>query len=559
MKKSIAFLLIAVLLLSLAACSKTDPTPSATPAAPSSSAPGATDPDTSGEELSRQEITERYFPLEDPIDVSIWWPFFGMGTSMVDYNDNLAFQEMSKRLNVTFTFTNPSFQTSGESFNLMMVSGDFTDCIHMFSAEYTQGIDQAIADNIIVALNDYTEFMPNIEHYRNASIEIAQQTITDTGNIWSIPHIDDVQQGTPAGMMVRQDLLEKYSLEVPVTIDDWEETLTFIKDNEPTMRGPLWLNHFGATSNHDFSSAYDIPSIVGANTPFIVKDGQVIAAALQPSFKDYIAKMKDWVQKGLIHEDWLASESSFEPDTALALNEEIFAWGATYTQFTFYENAKPYDSFKVVGIPSPILNEGDRIHIRQFYDIFRSNQSMVITTACDNLETVLRMWDWLYTDEGILLSNYGVEGYTFNYDENNKPVYTDIVINNQEGLSMFSIQVMYFMFMAPSYNIWQREWVGAPQALLDAYEVWNTTSDHAYMLPVNLTLTEQEGTEYANIMGDINTYVSEYMVQFIAGTKPLSELESFVQQLKDMDIERAAAIYQAAYDRYQNRVNLIGG
>lgn len=376
-----------------------------------------------------------------------------MGTNMVDYNDNLVFQEMTKQLNITFTFDNPSIQTAGEDFNLMIMSGDYPDCIHMFSVFYTQGIDNAISDDVIVALNDFTKFMPNIERYRNAAPEIAQQTITDTGNIWCIPHIDDVQQGTPAGMMIRQDLLDKYSLDVPVTIDDWEEILTFIKESEPTMiNGPLWLNQYGATSNHDFSSAYNIPNIVGARTPFIVIDGKVIAAALQPSLKDYLIKMNDWVNIGLIYKDFLAAENA-EPDTSVALNDEIFAWGATYTQFKFYESAKPYDSFKVVGIPSPVLNEGDRVHIRQFYDIFRSNQSMAITTACKELETVIRMWDWLWTDEGIILSNYGVEGHTFNYDEDGKPVYTELLTNNPDGLSMFSLQVMYTMFMAPSYNI----------------------------------------------------------------------------------------------------------
>jgi len=559
MKKMIVIMLAVALMLSVVACSgQDDKTVTETPGASAETTPSNTKGN-GNEDQNEHGETELYFPLATPIEVSIWWPFFGMGTNMVDYNDNLVFQELTKRLNVTFKFDNPSIQTAGENFNLMIMSGDYPDCIHMFSVFYNQGIDRAIADGVIVALNDFTNFMPNIERYRNATTEIAQQTITDTGNIWCIPHIDDVQQGTPAGMMVRQDLLDKYSLDVPVTIDDWEETLTFIKEAEPTMsNGPLWLNQYGATSNHDFSSAYNIPSIVGARTPFIVIDGKVIAAALQPSFKDYLIKMNDWVNKGLIYKDFLAAENA-EPDTSLALNDEIFAWGATYTQFKFYESAKPYDSFKVVGIPSPVLNKGDRVHIRQFYDIFRSNQSMVISTACDELETVIRMWDWLWTDEGIILSNYGVEGYTFNYDENGKPVYTELLTNNPDGLSMFSLQVMFTMFMAPSYNIWQREWIGAPQSLLDAYEVWNTTSDHDYMLPVNLTLTEEEGSEYANIMGDINTYVSEYMVQFISGAKPLSEIDAFMEQLRAMGIERAAEIYQAAYDRYQNRMMYIKG
>jgi putative aldouronate transport system substrate-binding protein len=68
-----------------------------------------------------------------------------------------------------------------------------------------------------------------------------------------------------------------------------------------------------------------------------------------------------------------------------------------------------------------------------------------------------------------------------------------------------------------------------------------------------VTLTSDEGTEYANIYGDISTMLSETIPQFITGQKPMSEYDAFVEQLKSMNIERCIVIQQAALDRYLAR------
>jgi len=51
-------------------------------------------------------------------------------------------------------------------------------------------------------------------------------------------------------------------------------------------------------------------------------------------------------------------------------------------------------------------------------------------------------------------------------------------------------------------------------------------------------------------MSDVETYVSENIVQFIMGTRSLDQYDAFVQQLKDMGIEQALQIKQNAWNRY---------
>ena len=49
--------------------------------------------------------------------------------------------------------------------------------------------------------------------------------------------------------------------------------------------------------------------------------------------------------------------------------------------------------------------------------------------------------------------------------------------------------------------------------------------------------------------------ISENIVRFIDGTRPMSEWDQFVAQLEDMGLEDCCEIYQAALDRYEERTS----
>jgi putative aldouronate transport system substrate-binding protein len=88
-----------------------------------------------------------------------------------------------------------------------------------------------------------------------------------------------------------------------------------------------------------------------------------------------------------------------------------------------------------------------------------------------------------------------------------------------------------------------------------AGKIWDSNWDKeaGFQSMLGVTLTEDESAEYTPAINDINTYITETMVQFINGTKPLSEFDSYREQLKTMGIERCIELYQTAFDRYMAR------
>jgi putative aldouronate transport system substrate-binding protein len=88
-----------------------------------------------------------------------------------------------------------------------------------------------------------------------------------------------------------------------------------------------------------------------------------------------------------------------------------------------------------------------------------------------------------------------------------------------------------------------------------AGSIWDSNWDKeaGYQSMLGVTLNETESAEYTPMINDITTYITETCVQFVNGSKPLSEFDSYREQLKNMGIERCIELYQAAFERYMAR------
>ena len=88
----------------------------------------------------------------------------------------------------------------------------------------------------------------------------------------------------------------------------------------------------------------------------------------------------------------------------------------------------------------------------------------------------------------------------------------------------------------------------------EAQVLWNKYSTNAIDVtypPVSHTTEESE--ELALITTAVNTYVEEECTKFITGKRSLDEFDDFVEELKNMQIEKAIEIKQEAYNRFMAR------
>lgn len=552
-KKLVALLLSLALVLSLGACGGNGGSSTSSEASPSSTTEESGAAAESGDESQAEtaETGEFQLPIVDePTTLSYFVADDSNAAIMTtDWNDNEFYQEMERRTGVHLEFEMVSSADYQTNFNLMIASGNLADMIYVGASYYAEGVDAAIDDGYFLDLTDLVdEYMPNYERIRTSDVQYELLSTTDSGRLGAVYELRQSKQGPWLGLWIRQDWLDDLGLETPVTFDDYHEVLTAFK-NEKGATAPLILNFSG--SDGEFGTMSGGLNVL--NSWQLDETGKVNFGPYMDAWKEYVTIMHQWYTEGLIDPDFMATDER-TADMAKVVTGASGLFAALYTMPSVYEAASEDPNMNLAPVNPPVMNEGDEGHIR-LRDSYTSGNT-AISADSENWEVALRWLDYLYTDEGALLANYGVEGDTFEFDENGKPVFTDKILNNENGWTMTQTVASY---LCPSAGIanwsdWTRELAGVPEKDQACYDVWSEFSDD-WRLPSSVTLTQEESTERAALYADISTIVKEQTAQFISGALDIEEnWDAYISALEASGMERAIEITQAAYDRYLARV-----
>lgn len=552
-KKLVALLLSLALVLSLGACGGNGGSSTSSEASPSSTTEESGAAAESGDESQAEtaETGEFQLPIVDePTTLSYFVADDSNAAIMTtDWNDNEFYQEMERRTGVHLEFEMVSSADYQTNFNLMIASGNLADMIYVGASYYAEGVDAAIDDGYFLDLTDLVdEYMPNYEKIRTSDIQYELLSTTDSGRLGAVYELRQSKQGPWLGLWIRQDWLDDLGLDTPVTFDDYHEVLTAFK-NEKGATAPLILNFSG--SDGEFGTMSGGLNVL--NSWQLDETGKVNFGPYMDAWKEYVTIMHQWYTEGLIDPDFMATDER-TADMAKVVTGASGLFAALYTMPSVYEAASEDPNMNLAPVNPPVMNEGDEGHIR-LRDSYTSGNT-AISADSENWEVALRWLDYLYTDEGALLANYGVEGDTFEFNEDGEPEFTDKILNNENGWTMTQTVASY---LCPSAGIanwsdWTRELAGVPEKDQACYDVWSEFSDD-WRLPSSVTLTQEESTERAALYADISTIVKEQTAQFISGALDIeSNWDAYISALEASGMERAIEITQAAYDRYLARV-----
>lgn len=552
-KKLVALLLSLALVLSLGACGGNGESSTSSEASPSSTTEESGAAAESGDESQAEtaETGEFQLPIVDePTTLSYFVADDSNAAIMTtDWNDNEFYQEMERRTGVHLEFEMVSSADYQTNFNLMIASGNLADMIYVGASYYAEGVDAAIDDGYFLDLTDLVdEYMPNYEKVRTSDVQYELLSTTDSGRLGAVYELRQSKQGPWLGLWIRQDWLDDLGLETPVTFDDYHEVLTAFK-NEKGATAPLILNFSG--SDGEFGTMSGGLNVL--NSWQLDETGKVNFGPYMDAWKEYVTIMHQWYTEGLIDPDFMATDER-TADMAKVVTGASGLFAALYTMPSVYEAASEDPNMNLAPVNPPVMNEGDGGHIR-LRDSYTSGNT-AISADSENWEVALRWLDYLYTDEGALLANYGVEGDTFEFNEDGEPEFTDKILANENGWTMTQTVASY---LCPSAGIanwsdWTRELAGVPEKDQACYDVWSEFSDD-WRLPSSVTLTQDESTERAALYADISTIVKEQTAQFISGALDIeSNWDAYISALEASGMERAIEITQAAYDRYLARV-----
>ncbi len=503
-----------------------------------------------------------YFPLDETKSFSYFFVFPPMFDGYADGpQDYLMYKEAQERLNVHIDFNSVPIPAASEQFMLMVASSDYDDVVLNFTTQYTGSLDDAIDQEILVDLTEAIDnYAPDYARCRDASETRKLSSITEGGNQAVLYGFQTNEGRIPKfGAVIRQDWLDALKLDTPVTVEDYHDVLLAFK-NEMGAASAYGLASDGVTTPGSMQGAYDIVVPTNSdNSGFYQIDGTVHYGPMEDSFLEMLTTLNDWYNEGLIGTDFVSdamSAVSGEVESSRIASGAVGLWRGYATNLANYEDQIGGDA-KVTGLAPMRLKKDSTLHFGLDADNAAFNMGISVTTACEDVELVVRFFNYYFTEEGNLLANYGTEGFTFEYNEAGDPVYTDVITNNPDGMTMDMALCLYTGGSTGGpYEVDNRKnKYTYTEAQMAAANAWLEGTDGAYQLPDTYSnlLSAADKEELNSYYNDIVTTYKETVLQFITGTKPLSEFESFREQLKTMGIDRCIEIVQDSLDHYYSR------
>lgn len=490
--------------------------------------------------LSAQEETLTYWLTGQPFTASM---------NNVVMEDLSFYKELKARTNINIEFTMAPFFTASESFGLMTAAGDYNDLIARVANYYPTGAAGAIQDEVVIGLNDVVaEYMPNYTGWLELYPDYRRAVTSVDGDIYmagSFRHENGTHKNT-TGMLTRKDWMDELGLDMPVTYDDYHNMLSAFKSSYDSSG--LWLDDIGRNMHSVSAAGYDVVQDNPLYDPLVVMDGQVAYSPITDNSKEFFALLNSWWNEGLIWTDFMSQERVDYPDTGLIANGTIGIWSDDIGNLPKL-NAELGNGIEVAGIAPPRKEAGQVLHTSYNASVV-STGGTSISTDCQNIELAARWMDYIFTYDGYLLANYGVEGEALEFREDGTPQYTDLVVGDSE-LSVIQRMYLYSCYGGHGILLQDREYQNYTDYQREVIDLWNEDFDSEHAYPQGNIMTVEENTEYSAIMTDIRTYISESTIKFIIGDLSIDkDWDAFVANVKQMDIDDAIAIAQTAYDRY---------
>lgn len=498
----------------------------------------------------------------EPLTLDYWIPLGAKASQVITSNAEIpVYDVFEEKTGVNINWIHPSATDAGTQLSLMIASQQLPDMIFYNWTSFSGGLAKALADNVIIPLNDMIDqYAPNYKALLDAHPDLAKQVSLDDGTIALFPSArTDMAVRVWFGPQIRQDWLESVGKEIPNSIDDWYDVLKAFKENDVNKNGdPNDEIPFVAAGASNLNSY--LLSFAGAyglvRADFCLKDDRVVFSPAEPAYKDFLTEMNKWYTEGLLDPDFAAVDGA-GVKSLVTSNQAGAYFGSLAGNLGAYNTAlqEVCPEGKIVSAPwasgaAGIAYQNEAEHTKAY-----NGAGAVITTACRNVEAAVKWLDAHYSAEGSMLMNFGIEGLSYEMIDG-YPTFTDLIANSPDGLA-FDIAMSKYSLAANTTEVMNQDAREFAQLSLRtdhqkaANKIWGSGDISLIIPPTSLTI--EESTEYSKIMSEIDTYVAESIVRFIMNQIPLENFDDFVNNLKAMNIDRAIEIRQQAYDRYMAR------
>ncbi|MBB6730668.1 extracellular solute-binding protein [Cohnella zeiphila] len=386
---------------------------------------------------------------------------------------------------------------------------------------------------------------PNIKAFLEQNPDYANLVTDKDGHIYGLmqeyPTISSVT-------LYRSDMFKKAGItQNPTTIQEFTDDLKKLQEAYKSTQ-----NFYPFTGRDGFiryTEAFDAGDKIDA-------DGKVhgiynLGAGYDlysPGFKQLIEWYISLYKDKLIDPEWVAgtqTEDSWQTKMLTgkgAVSDDFFTRPAWLMSNGGPKNDPNYD----IQVMLPFKTQDGQQSKRPVYPTLRTDRVIVINPKSKaKADGIIKFMDYVFSEKGRQLMDYGVEGTT-SKDENGKKTFiTDFSVEAAKPLGTTNNGVYQdrLTFPAPVDNDAYYDFL---DKLTKSYAK-NYFDNYAQVFPT-LKYDADQLKERTNLLAKVQPALDSNIVKFVTGARSMSEWDSFLSEMEQAGYKQIVDIDQAAYD-----------
>lgn len=390
---------------------------------------------------------------------------------------------------------------------------------------------QMVNDGILLPLDEHLDKAPNLYERRKNIWDLMKH---DDGHVYSINCCYSVNGGVDILLTYRKDWLDKLGFDIPETIDEYIAVADAVSNRDPD--GDNQKNTF-AMGGSDYRYHQHVFAAYGVFREYWLEyNGELVSGWVHPNMREALRTMRHLYEIGAIDPEWLTDDwnrtkAKFVEGVygAMSYSRYIFDTNNTNDYYAPFKANNP-DGELVYALTPKGPGYSEDVNFRGLSP--RGWVRNGVYAGTKELDAVMRVIDWMSTEEGQMTNFYGIEGQHYIIDDNGVVVR----LVSDEGMKQLGLTQCYIV----------TDWLelhSSPESMA----VTEFGAKYA-TYSKNDGLFVEESQLYET---DLNEYCKNQVLRIILGDVPVDE--GFDEMLREWD-KRGGKELTAAYNKaYQAR------
>jgi len=461
-----------------------------------------------------------------------------------DWATNAFFTRMEARTGLTFTFQQYDKLADWQKAKAAMYEGGELPDVFFKAAFSTDELIRWTDSGKLIDLKPLlAQNAPNLWQLLTEHPEWMEAITLPNGKIGALPAIQTV---TPQNAMwINAEWLEELKLNMPTDFESLRAVLTAFRDRDPNGNGKkdeIPMLFLGPWELKFFSHAYGV--VANDYNIYLDESGKVHYWPDEDSFFQLAGELRTLFEEKLLDPNGFTTVDALRRVTD---SEADAVYGSMFSPTPV--NLLPYDTAMAYVLLEPFYYEGRQVYRDLFGEITRG--TFAITSACEDPAAVLAWVDYLYTEEGFILAEAGVDGEEFTWNDDGTWLWES---TSESLLSTIlpeaTIRSGTNMPVHASLPFQQKIDDASTKQVVASLIALKAIDSMPYPL---VYLTEEQQTRVAELIWDIGKYAEYQMVWFIAGDVAFNDdtWQDFCEQVKALGMDEMVSIWQTAADHQQ--------